>query len=288
MPDVNEKAPFEAYTGDEPYIFVAYAHNDARVVFPELVRLHGNGYRIWYDEGIDPGNEWPDEVAKALGRASFFLVFISPDAVTSRNVRNEVNFALNNGKPFLAVYVADTALLPGLELRMGSIQAVMKYRMGADTYSRKMDKALPPEVRVLRDKPTPAPSLTAEEAAITMRKNRQESERGEKGNPPPTLERILKLAVAVGEVSPSAGQKMREAHGEVLRLLLSTEEGQRQFFAILHRDHSNACQGLTYEEFNSECRNWLEGKTPAGLEPYRSIIHDELNRIGGEAPPQVR
>ncbi len=146
MPDVDLPLPFEAYTGDQPYVFVSYAHRDGHRVFPELQALHDNGFRIWYDEGIDPGNEWPDEIAKALHRASFFLVFISPAAVESRNVRNEINFALNREKPFLAIHLEDVHLPPGLELRMGDIQAIMKWRMSEEHYAKKVASSLPATV----------------------------------------------------------------------------------------------------------------------------------------------
>ena len=32
--------PFAAYTGDEPYIFVCYAHEDSAIVYPEIQWLH--------------------------------------------------------------------------------------------------------------------------------------------------------------------------------------------------------------------------------------------------------
>ncbi len=31
--------PFPAYKGDQPYAFVSYSHDDAELVYPELVRL---------------------------------------------------------------------------------------------------------------------------------------------------------------------------------------------------------------------------------------------------------
>jgi len=123
MPDVDLPLPFAAYVGEKAYVFVSHAHKDGNRIFPEIRSLHKAGYRIWYDEGIDPGNEWPEEVAKALAGATLFLVFISPAAVQSQNVRNEINFSLNRQKSFLAVYLEDTKLPPGLELRMGDIQA---------------------------------------------------------------------------------------------------------------------------------------------------------------------
>lgn len=147
MPDTASFPPFEAYTGNDSYIFVSYAHKDGAVVFQDIRALWGDGYRIWYDEGIDPGDEWPEEVAKALANASLFLVFISPNATNSRNVRNEINFAIINKKPFIAVHLTETQLPPGLELRMGDVQAVLKYRMTPESYSRKMRNALPTRLR---------------------------------------------------------------------------------------------------------------------------------------------
>jgi hypothetical protein len=135
--------PFEAYVGDQPYVFASYAHKDGRVVFPELLTLYENGIRIWYDEGIAPGNEWPESIARALHRASVFLVFISRSAVDSKNVRNEINFALNHGKAFLAVYLEEAQLPLGLELRMGDIQAMMKWRISQEHYFKKLYSAFP-------------------------------------------------------------------------------------------------------------------------------------------------
>jgi hypothetical protein len=31
--------PFPAYKGDDPYIFVCYAHDDSEMVYPEIIRL---------------------------------------------------------------------------------------------------------------------------------------------------------------------------------------------------------------------------------------------------------
>ena len=44
--------PFEAYIGEDPYVFVCYAHKDSPLVFEELKELDNAGFRIWYDEGL--------------------------------------------------------------------------------------------------------------------------------------------------------------------------------------------------------------------------------------------
>ncbi len=142
MPTVDFPPPFDSYNGKEPYLFVSYAHADSKIVFAEISRLNKLGYHIWYDEGIDPGNEWPEDIANAIVKAFVFLVFISSRAVKSANVRNEINFALKQKKTFLAIYLEDTILPAGLELQMGSIQAIMRYRMNDESFFRKMDKVL--------------------------------------------------------------------------------------------------------------------------------------------------
>jgi formylglycine-generating enzyme required for sulfatase activity len=100
-------------------------------------------------------------VANALDRSSFFLVFISARAVESKNVKNEINFAINHHKPFVAIHVEATDLPKGLELRMGDIQAILKYRMNADRFHRQMEKTLPLTLRL--DKPVvlPPPQVKA-------------------------------------------------------------------------------------------------------------------------------
>lgn len=123
------RIPFPAYRGDDPFIFISYAHANASEVFSLIKQFYDQGYHVWYDEGIAPGNEWTDEIADALERASLFLVFISPESQQSPNVRDEINFALNDNKPFVAIYLSETQLSGGLKLRMGMKQAILKYSM---------------------------------------------------------------------------------------------------------------------------------------------------------------
>ena len=134
--------PFEAYTGDQPYIFISYAHADGEVVFREIKRLHEAGYRIWYDEGIEPGNDWPQHIAQAVVNCSLFLIYTSPRSAASENCRNEINLALNRKKKFLAIHMEETELPLGLELRMGDLQAILKYKLPQATYQKKVYASL--------------------------------------------------------------------------------------------------------------------------------------------------
>jgi hypothetical protein len=134
--------PFNAYLGNEPYIFVSYAHADSNKVFPILSEFHNAGFPVWYDEGIDPGNEWPEEIANALVNSSLFVVFISNASAKSVNVRNEINLALSENKPFVAIWLEDAALSPGMKLQIGSKQGIMCFRMDPEDFYRKCFRSL--------------------------------------------------------------------------------------------------------------------------------------------------
>ena len=134
--------PFEAYEGNEPFIFISYAHKDAEVVYDEISVLHQAGYRVWYDEGIEASNEWPEEIANAVIGCSVFLAFISPRSTGSVNCRNEINLALNENKPFLAIHIEESSLPPGLRLRMGDLQAILRYKLTRELYIKKIHSTL--------------------------------------------------------------------------------------------------------------------------------------------------
>ncbi len=127
-------APFDAYKGSEPYIFISYSHKDAELVFPELIRFREQGFNVWYDQGIGVGEEWALSVEESLMNCALFVIFISENSVESVNVRNEINMALNENIPFVAIYLEDAELKYGLKLRIGSIQGILKYSMHENDY----------------------------------------------------------------------------------------------------------------------------------------------------------
>jgi TolB-like protein len=137
------KPPFDAYSGNEPFIFVCYSHKDKESIYPELVWLKEQGLNIWYDEGIAPGEEWPDRIAWAIENANKFLFYISPDSTQSRICRDEVRLARTEGKPIVTVQLKPAELVGGLELTLGSSQAIVKdrYRTQND-YRRQLASVL--------------------------------------------------------------------------------------------------------------------------------------------------
>lgn len=117
-----------AYEGDEAYVFVSYAHADAPQVFPILRRLQSEGFRIWFDDGIDPGSEWPESIAAHLDASAACLAFISSRSLGSKNCRREINYALSKDKPFLYVMLQKVQMTPGMDMQLSSYQSILYYR----------------------------------------------------------------------------------------------------------------------------------------------------------------
>lgn len=125
---------FKPYEGEQPYIFISYAHADAARVMPIAADLHDRGFRVWYDEGIAAGSEWTESIAQHLSGAALMIGFVSPAYIASANCRREMNFAVQRKIHLINIFLERTELTPGLELQVGGIWALMKYEFHSEDY----------------------------------------------------------------------------------------------------------------------------------------------------------
>ena len=138
--------PFPAYQGNEPYIFVSYAHADASTAFPELRRLREHGFNVWYDEGINPGSNWTDDLASRVRESATVLYLVTPRSAASENCRNEIDYAIDCGRRILLVYLRPAELSEGLKFQIGRRQAILKYELRESDYHTKLLQALEEEI----------------------------------------------------------------------------------------------------------------------------------------------
>ena len=127
-----------AYKGDQPYIFISYAHKDSEIVLPIVARLQKDGYRVWYDEGIAPGSSWDIYISRHLDQSCDVLSFISRSYVKSPNCRDELALARMKGKPMNLVYIDDVQLSAGMRMRYGRIQSLFMNGMSEDAFFDKL------------------------------------------------------------------------------------------------------------------------------------------------------
>ena len=117
------------YEGADNYIFVSYCHQDKKEVYPIIERLARDGYRVWYDEGIDPGADWPEVIADHLSRCALCIAFLSDNALNSHNCRREINFTLLKRKPLISVAIEQISMSPGMQMQLSSAQSITKVGM---------------------------------------------------------------------------------------------------------------------------------------------------------------
>lgn len=121
----------KAYNGDKPYIFVSYSHKDTDIILQMVSQMQCDGYRVWYDEGIEPGTDWDDYIASKINKCSYFIAFLSENYLNSSNCKDEMNYARDHVENILLVYLEPVSLSSGMEMRFGRTQAILAYNYEA-------------------------------------------------------------------------------------------------------------------------------------------------------------
>jgi len=91
-------------------IFVSYARQDKARVAPLVAALERQGWSVWWDPAIIPGQEFDDRIAEEIDKASAVVVVWTPVSVASRWVRGEAREAADRG--ILIPVRFDAARLP--------------------------------------------------------------------------------------------------------------------------------------------------------------------------------
>jgi len=124
------------------YIFVCYSHDDRDTVLEQIRWLKSQGFSVWFDEAIEAGSRWSDDLARAVEGCAAFLYFVSPRSVSSRHCLDEVHFALECSRPIVPVEIAPATLTPGLKLSLGGTHRLFMYQMEAGDFRQKLAKGL--------------------------------------------------------------------------------------------------------------------------------------------------
>ena len=94
---------FKPYEGKRPYLFVSYSHRQSDTVIDTIRVLHERRCRVWYDEGIPAGSDWPKNIALHMQQCAAVLFFLSKSALASPNCFSEIKTALRLNKPVLVM-----------------------------------------------------------------------------------------------------------------------------------------------------------------------------------------
>jgi TPR repeat protein len=108
--------PETALPADAPTAFFSYSREDSEFAIRLAEDLKAAGAVVWIDQlDIEPGQEWDSAIEDAVTQSPRMLLILSVTSVKSKKVRNEIAFALDEGKTIIPVLYQD-CMVP-LQLR---------------------------------------------------------------------------------------------------------------------------------------------------------------------------
>jgi parallel beta-helix repeat protein len=95
----------------KPPAFISYARSDGNYALRLASDLKKSGANVWLDQlDIGPGRIWDVEIEKALAACEEMILILTPASVSSRNVMDEVSFALKEGKTVMPLLFQDSKI----------------------------------------------------------------------------------------------------------------------------------------------------------------------------------
>ena len=118
-------------------IFLSYSHKDAGEIAEFLyTRLKGAGFEVWKDDhNLSLGSNFPKEIYEAVSEQDYFMPLISPAALESRWVQQEIGTAQALGKnitPILLEHISPPPFLSALhtlEMKKGIHDWMMLHKL---------------------------------------------------------------------------------------------------------------------------------------------------------------
>ncbi len=85
-------------------IFISYSRRDQEFVTRLASDLDKQVAGVWFDQSdIQVGQQWHDKIMDGIRECKALILILSPDAAESRYVREEINKALELGKPIIPI-----------------------------------------------------------------------------------------------------------------------------------------------------------------------------------------
>jgi len=139
---MNDNLGFKAYSGTDDFVFISYASAESHIVRDYALNLHNNGVNVWYDDGLNAGENWLNSLMQKIAspRCKGVILFLSKLSVTRPFVRAEVHKAFSLGKPIYGVYLEDNIPLDeSMQTYIANIQSTFITRIGK---SKALDEIL--------------------------------------------------------------------------------------------------------------------------------------------------
>ncbi|HSL28825.1 MAG TPA: toll/interleukin-1 receptor domain-containing protein [Anaerolineales bacterium] len=125
-------------------IFISYSRRDQEFVTRLASDLNAQVAGVWFDQStIQLGQKWHDEIMDGIRECKAFILVLSPDAMESRYVREEVSKALELGKTIFPVIYRPAKWIDEFETLVKEVQT-LDLRSGSytDNFQKLVDGLL--------------------------------------------------------------------------------------------------------------------------------------------------
>ena len=140
------KINLDSYEGNEPYIFISYSHADTKQVYQILKLIDREKYRFWFDDTMEIGEDFREELRLRIENCSAFLLFLSNSALNSKYCGMEIITAYKYNKKIYPVFLSDDIEIPAsLKMILENLQHVKGVNVSSDKYIYKLISGLPIE-----------------------------------------------------------------------------------------------------------------------------------------------
>ena len=75
-------------------VFISHSHKDEALAKKVATILQEDGLDVWDENEILPGENWAEKIAQALNESKAMIVLLTPEALQSRWVQYEIEYAL--------------------------------------------------------------------------------------------------------------------------------------------------------------------------------------------------
>jgi hypothetical protein len=93
-------------------IFISYSRRDQEFTDTLISGLKDNGLQVWIDsQALQAGDAWRAEISQAIAECDAFLVILSPNCVSSKNVVKELDIADSENRHIVPI-MCETCEIP--------------------------------------------------------------------------------------------------------------------------------------------------------------------------------
>ena len=119
----------DLYEGNDPFICISYHQNDRIRIQNLLQKLNYRGIRIWLNDGIAPGMDTDEIIAEHIEKCDLFIAFISAQYLGVLDTVDELNYSRDVNKEHLLIFLENTPLPAGLDMRFMRSEGIRAYEM---------------------------------------------------------------------------------------------------------------------------------------------------------------